>query len=680
MASARGRRHASTRGEVRRALAHPRLSPSERLAAGLLLFVTRDHAMSLATLVELATRRNPPSLAAHAIELTLRLAGELGWRSEQRSLRARLAPHLPEPLQAKLRDRTLERERDQAARLHQLSTRAPDEVAELAFAASVREGSEPIVALLDALLEQHGPRASLIGARVRLDLQHGRLAAAARRMAALPDSGAERALVGHRIALALALGDVERALELEADPREPWQLALRGEALLVRGELELASEQLERARELAPGSLAITLVLTLARARGHVDDRGQALAEGFAELLEGAPALMSDAAALEGIEAWTDFGPLRDPVLQLAVLTRAHRLLTPERDSWLASYTLPSGTRALRHLAPRERGRPSHLERLLAGDPARIEQAERWSTGGVGSRTPRAPSVRVRDWTPRTLDANTIEQFVVEGFTVVREGFDREVAAQWVADAQRRIRDAPERWVRGYGPRESARDLRGFDPDDPATWTWNRVDLEGNQRVVIEAFAPRVWAAIVDLLGGPERIETRTWTNYLLVNLGDPRRSDPVGPPRDWPSWHLDDPSPALRLDRLRNGLIGVALLSDLRPRSGNTWLALDSVAKVSRELADRPEGLDVCGDYGVRVARQCERFHEITGRAGDFVLVHPLMVHSASSNRSGRIRWMSNPMIYVNEPLRPARPLAELSPVELAIRRAIDGRSVPTG
>jgi hypothetical protein len=51
---------------------------------------------------------------------------------------------------------------------------------------------------------------------------------------------------------------------------------------------------------------------------------------------------------------------------------------------------------------------------------------------------------------------------------------------------------------------------------------------------------------------------------------------------------------------------------------------------------------------------------------------MHPLMMHSSSPNRSGRIRWMGNPMVYLNAPLDPFRPVAELSPVELAIHRAI--------
>jgi hypothetical protein len=53
-------------------------------------------------------------------------------------------------------------------------------------------------------------------------------------------------------------------------------------------------------------------------------------------------------------------------------------------------------------------------------------------------------------------------------------------------------------------------------------------------------------------------------------------------------------------------------------------------------------------------------------------LLLHPLMMHTASRNSSGRIRWMANPMVYLQQPLDPFRPTDELSLVELAIARAI--------
>jgi hypothetical protein len=227
--------------------------------------------------------------------------------------------------------------------------------------------------------------------------------------------------------------------------------------------------------------------------------------------------------------------------------------------------------------------------------------------------------------------------------------------------------------VRGYDPDDQRRSLRDYSPTDPSTWTWPRLVLEGSLEVPVAEFAPQAWTAICDLLGGPERIKTRTWSNYMNLNFCEHAELGFDRPAPDWAGWHIDDPHPAMRLDRIQNGLVCITLFDAVLPASGNTWLCLDSVARVARELAEHPEGVDFVNDRGARITSQCERFHEVVGETGDVFLLHPLLMHSASPNRSGRIRWMGNPMVYMEQPLDPLRArLDELSPVEQAIRRAI--------
>jgi hypothetical protein len=50
------------------------------------------------------------------------------------------------------------------------------------------------------------------------------------------------------------------------------------------------------------------------------------------------------------------------------------------------------------------------------------------------------------------------------------------------------------------------------------------------------------------------------------------------------------------------------------------------------------------------------------------------LMLHSASLNPSPRIRFLGNPMVYLQEPLDPAR--ADPSPVERLIASALSKQS----
>jgi hypothetical protein len=129
-----------------------------------------------------------------------------------------------------------------------------------------------------------------------------------------------------------------------------------------------------------------------------------------------------------------------------------------------------------------------------------------------------------------------------------------------------------------------------------------------------------------------------------------------------------------MRFDHVGNGLVCFALFDRVLPASGSTWLCLDSVGEVARELADHPEGVDFVHDRGARITTRCSRFHEVVGEAGDLVLMHPLMMHSGAPNRSGRIRWMGNPMVYMHAPLDPLRrELDQLSAVELVMRRAIE-------
>ena len=42
----------------------------------------------------------------------------------------------------------------------------------------------------------------------------------------------------------------------------------------------------------------------------------------------------------------------------------------------------------------------------------------------------------------------------------------------------------------------------------------------------------------------------------------------------------------------------------------------------------------------------------EFTGEVGDVVLIHPFMLHSASSNVSGKARFITNPAVSLTEPL----------------------------
>jgi hypothetical protein len=88
--------------------------------------------------------------------------------------------------------------------------------------------------------------------------------------------------------------------------------------------------------------------------------------------------------------------------------------------------------------------------------------------------------------------------------------------------------------------------------------------------------------------------------------------------------------------------------------------------------LADHPEGLYPNAGFG-KVVQQCSDFVELTGKAGDVVLLHPFMIHSHSHNPSGRPRFITNPPVALREPMRFDRtPFEAHSPVEMAVLKAL--------
>lgn len=56
---------------------------------------------------------------------------------------------------------------------------------------------------------------------------------------------------------------------------------------------------------------------------------------------------------------------------------------------------------------------------------------------------------------------------------------------------------------------------------------------------------------------------------------------------------------------------------------------------------------------FYTRIISQCSDFHEMTGKMGDVILLHPLMVHSASVNTLRIPRIITNPPVMLKEPFR---------------------------
>jgi hypothetical protein len=254
---------------------------------------------------------------------------------------------------------------------------------------------------------------------------------------------------------------------------------------------------------------------------------------------------------------------------------------------------------------------------------------------------------------PRQLTGEDAEHFLERGFVTVPGAFDAASARQLLDDA----------WIRF-----------GYDRGDPATWAEKRIHLSSRSHVDARSFAPAAWRAAMDLTGGEERtVLPWRWGDGFIANLG-------VGSDRPWqpPSpaaggWHKDGDFFRHFLDSPEQALLSLVLWTDMLPRGGGTFVAADSVPVVARFLAGHPEGV-LPGDFDyAALIGQCRDFVELTGKAGDVVLLHPYMLHAASQNVLGVARIITNPPLALRKPMNFNRPdAADFSLAERAVLRGL--------
>jgi len=487
--------------------------------------------------------------------------------------------------------------------------------------------------------------------------------------------------VCHRGELRLWMGDLEAAREDFEEairicaPTRYAYIGLMGVALL-EGRPEVALEEADRGTRAMRGTTGPALFAYRGEARWRRGDPEG----GLADLEEALRLRPSRLGARVARVAMTGVGLGELPIALLSdAATARGRTLDPDTSRVEAAVAKELAEEALRML----RGNRSSTEHTYF--------AKRWktlATGGADEPTdavgrargvlrramglakppPSRPRVRV---TGPVLDDAALRRFEEQGYVVVRGAIDPRVAQAWVDDANRRLARDPARWVKQYDPENAGRSLVGYRADDPSTWTWERLDLEGERSTPWAELAPEAWAAIAQLVGGEARVATPEVSNYFVVNF---RATAPDGSPwkapsREASSWHVDAPRVDMKLEEMRAGLVAMLFFSSTPTRSGAPFVAPGSHRLVADAItAAGEEGADfVDRAAGPRIAARCERFVELTGEIGDVALLHPLLLHSSSPNPSGRIRWLGNPMVMLRTPWRADGE----SPVERAVFRS---------
>jgi phytanoyl-CoA dioxygenase PhyH len=246
----------------------------------------------------------------------------------------------------------------------------------------------------------------------------------------------------------------------------------------------------------------------------------------------------------------------------------------------------------------------------------------------------------------KQLTEKDIHQFIEQGYIIVRGVFPRELADHII----------PMVWAE-----------LDIDPDDPSTWTSSMVML----RKVFpfpQIFTQRYIGAVDDLCGQGRWEATRDVGHWPILFSGF--ANPPWRPPKK--GWHIDIDS---HVNSPGLGLFCVELFTDIKPGGGGTAVRVGSHRYTARIFAETEPGRLTPCELELRSIASTRYLPvvEVTGRAGDVIMMHPFTVHASSPNTSDRVRIAAVKLIGLYEPMNLKRQdIVDYSPVERAIVDAL--------
>jgi ectoine hydroxylase-related dioxygenase (phytanoyl-CoA dioxygenase family) len=248
--------------------------------------------------------------------------------------------------------------------------------------------------------------------------------------------------------------------------------------------------------------------------------------------------------------------------------------------------------------------------------------------------------------TYKVLTEEQVQSFLGKGYLVIHDCLDTTIANRWIDEAYERL---------------------GYDKDNPATWQKDIIWMDHKNQLPVRELAPKAWDAILDVVGGEDRLESQVmqieskhfstidssiWSDAFIVNFHKGADQPWQPPSAKVGGWHKDGSYFRHFLDSREQALLTIVLWSDMLHQGGGTFVAPDSVRLIARYLSEHPEGIDPKNFKFQEMISECTQFEEITGKAGDFVILHPFMLHASSQNVIGKPRFMSNPPIVLKEPM----------------------------
>ncbi|HEV2688856.1 MAG TPA: phytanoyl-CoA dioxygenase [Bryobacteraceae bacterium] len=260
----------------------------------------------------------------------------------------------------------------------------------------------------------------------------------------------------------------------------------------------------------------------------------------------------------------------------------------------------------------------------------------------------------------RVLNDRQIQQFIDEGLVRVDGAFPRDLADQ----------------CRSILWRDT-----GCDPDDPTTWTKPviRLGMYG-QEPFVRAANTAVLHRAFDQLVGPGRWRPRVDLGTFPIRFPSPDDPGDAG-------WHIDasfppeNANPSDFLDWCVNvtskgrALLMLFLFSDVGENDAPTRIRAASHLDVARMLAPAGErGIPLRELAANGFAETLARREVLAkGEAGTVYLCHPFLVHAAQRHHGHHPRFLAQPPLPPAEPFLLNRTDGVYSPVEQAIKIALD-------
>jgi hypothetical protein len=261
-----------------------------------------------------------------------------------------------------------------------------------------------------------------------------------------------------------------------------------------------------------------------------------------------------------------------------------------------------------------------------------------------------------------SLTQTQISAFITDGFVRIERAFARQSA-------------------------ESARHIlwqeTGCDPGDPGTWTKPVIRLgDHGGSVFSEMVNTTILHAAFDQLVGKERWLPRTSLGTFpirfpsLIDPGDTgwhidaSFADITSSPDDFLTWRANVHSKG-------RALLMLFLLSDIGEGDAPTRIRAGSHLDIARRLAPFGEAGLSFKELALGGFAESEHRPEVwaTGDAGTVYLCHPFLVHAAQANLGKHPRFMAQPPLLSDGPMCLNRKDGCFSPVEQAIRLALEAQ-----